>query len=361
MSTAEVKVTEAEELDVFYKKVAAAELQPLWTQGRSLQPYEPAPATRVHRWSGESVRQLAAESGRLIGLDRGGDRRVLSLANPGLGGRPYATSTLWGAVQYLGPHESAPAHRHSQAALRFVLEGSGTWTTVNGDACDMAPGDLVLTPALTWHDHTNGGDEPMLWFDGLDMPLVNFLDAQFFELYPQNLQPVAGHNLSAAAFGAEGAGLADAARPPSDEEAFSPLFVYRWERTDRELARRLAASGSGVAELDFVSPATGRAVLATLGCHMVRLAPGAASAPTRKVGSSVYVVWSGSGRSVIGGTELTWRAGDFFCSPSWAYVEHHAEEPSDIFELSDRPALEALHLFRQETGSPQTVLERSAG
>jgi gentisate 1,2-dioxygenase len=276
-----------------------------------------------------------------------------------MGGQPYATSTLWAAVQYLGPRESAPAHRHSQAALRFVLEGSGTWTTVDGDACDMEPGDLVLTPAWTWHDHTNGGDQPMMWFDGLDMPLVNMLDAQFFERYAADRQPVSGHHLSAAAYEADADGLADLARPPSDEESFSPLFVYRWERTDRELAGRLAVSASGAAELDFVSPLTGRAVLPTLGCHMTRLAAAAATAPRRKVGSSVYVAWAGEGRSVIDGTELTWRAGDFFCSPSWAYVEHHAVAPSDLFELSDRPALEALHLFRQETaGSPQVIHRR---
>ena len=356
MSTADVSTTE---LDAFYARVAGAQLQPLWTQGRSLQPFAPAPSTRAHLWEGATVRRLAEESGRLIGIDQGGDRRVLSLANPGLGGAPFATSTLWGAVQYLGPHESAPAHRHSQAALRFVLEGSGTWTTVNGDACDMDPGDLVLTPAWTWHDHTNGGDEPMIWFDGLDMPLVNMLDAQFFERFGSPLQQVEGRNLSATAYGDSGEGFADEARPPSEEEDWSPLFVYRWERTDAELSRRLAATGDGVAELDFVSPRSGRAVLATLGCHMVRLAAGSSTLTRRKVGSSVYVAWSGEGRSVIGGTELTWQAGDFFCSPSWAYVDHHAASQSDLFELSDRPALEALHLFRQEVApDPQPVTSR---
>ncbi len=356
MSTADVSTTE---LDAFYARVAGAQLQPLWTQGRSLQPFAPAPSTRAHLWEGATVRRLAEESGRLIGIDQGGDRRVLSLANPGLGGAPFATSTLWGAVQYLGPHESAPAHRHSQAALRFVLEGSGTWTTVNGDACDMDPGDLVLTPAWTWHDHTNGGDEPMIWFDGLDMPLVNMLDAQFFERFGSPLQQIEGRNLSATAYGGSGEGFADEARPPSEEEDWSPLFVYRWERTDAELSRRLAATGDGVAELDFVSPRSGRAVLATLGCHMVRLAAGSSTLTRRKVGSSVYVAWSGEGRSVIGGTELTWQAGDFFCSPSWAYVDHHAASQSDLFELSDRPALEALHLFRQEVApDPQPVTSR---
>ena len=75
-------------------------------------------------------------------IERGGDRRVLALANPGLAGLPYTSSTLWGAIQYLGPGEAAPAHRHTPSAIRFVMVGSGVYTTVNGDACDMEPGDL---------------------------------------------------------------------------------------------------------------------------------------------------------------------------------------------------------------------------
>ncbi len=117
----------------------------------------------------------------MIGIDRGGDRRVLSLSHPDLGGLPFATHTLWGAVQFLGGGELAPAHRHSPAALRFVLEGSGVWTLVNGDPIRMAPGDLVLTPSWTWHEHHNPGPGPMIWFDGLDVPLVRNLDAVFFE------------------------------------------------------------------------------------------------------------------------------------------------------------------------------------
>ena len=112
------------------------------------------------RLGGDLVRRLAA--GALAGRERGGDRRVLALANPGLKGLPFTSTTLWGALQYLGPHESAPAHRHTPSAIRFVLTGSGVYTTVNGDACDMEPGDLVLTPIWNWHDHNNRSDEPMI-------------------------------------------------------------------------------------------------------------------------------------------------------------------------------------------------------
>lgn len=338
------------ELEEFYGHLAAENLQPLWRQSADLQLTQPRPATQPYRWSGETIRRLAADAGRLVGVDLAGDRRVLSLANPGLGGQPYASSTLWAAVQYLGPHESAPAHRHSQGALRFVLEGSGTWTTVNGDACDMFPGDVVLTPAWTWHDHNNGGDAPMLWFDGLDLPLVDLLDAPFFERYPGGpRQSPGGRNLSEAAYSSvDYPGLSARAGQPGEEEAHSPLLVYRWQRTDRWLSSRLAATGGGFAELDFVSPRTGRAALPTLGCHMMRIAAGRSTTARRKVGSSVYVVRQGEGHSVVGEVDLPWRAGDMFVTPSWAAVQHHAEATSDLFSISDRPALEALHLYREE-------------
>ncbi len=134
-----------------------------------------------YRWRGRELHELGERAGELVPVDRGGDRRVLSLSNPGLGGAPYATATLWGAVQYLGPGERAPAHRHTPAALRFVLDGEGVWTLVNGDPLHMSAGDLILTPSWTWHGHHNPGDTPMTWFDALDLPLVEALDAMFFE------------------------------------------------------------------------------------------------------------------------------------------------------------------------------------
>ena len=169
----------APDVDGLYADLAAADLQPLWVQ--------PGLLTRTpgrltpHIWRWKTLRDLAERSGDLVGIERGGDRRVLSLAHPDLGGLPFATHTLWGAVQFLGGGELAPAHRHTPAALRFVLEGSGVWTLVNGDPIHMAPGDLVLTPSWTWHEHHNPGTEPMIWFDGLDLPLVRNLDAVFFE------------------------------------------------------------------------------------------------------------------------------------------------------------------------------------
>ena len=178
---------DAPDVDGLYADMAAADLQPLWTQ-TGLLTQTPGRLT-PHIWRWKTLRDLAERSGDLVGIERGGDRRVLSLAHPDLGGLPFATPTLWGAVQFLGGGELAPAHRHTPAALRFVLEGSGVWTLVNGDPIHMAPGDLVLTPSWTWHEHHNPGTGPMIWFDGLDLPLVRTLDAVFFEPGGEELTP----------------------------------------------------------------------------------------------------------------------------------------------------------------------------
>jgi gentisate 1,2-dioxygenase len=334
-----------DELADFYDEVASHDLQPLWTQVRDLMPMSPRPMTRPHLWRWATMRRLAARSGELIPIERGGDRRVLALANPGLDGLPYAASTLWAAVQYLGGHERAPAHRHTAGALRFVLEGEGVWTTVDGDACDMRPGDVVLTPRWNWHDHCNGRDEPMLWFDGLDIPLVNALDASFFELSPTpDPQPIVGdHNRSQRLYG--WAGLRPVGFGETKSGA-SPLLGYRWEETDRALTSLTGESGT-TAAVEFTNPATGASALPTLGCSMLRVLAGAATRSERQVGHRVVVVFRGRGHSMVGGVEFTWGPHDMFVVPSWCLVEHRAEVDSDLFVLSDEPVIRALGLFRQ--------------
>jgi gentisate 1,2-dioxygenase len=332
-------------------------------------PNEPRPATRPWLWKWRAVRPLCERAGDLVPIERGGERRVLALANPGLGGLPFATSTLWGAFQYLGPGESAPAHRHSPGAIRFVIEGAGAWTTVDGDRCDMEPGDLVLTPSWCWHDHRNAGERPMIWFDGLDMPTVIALDAVFFEPHPAAAQPIRSRNLSESVYG--GRGTLPAEFRAGDETrvasgcgsgaAHSPLLVYRWRDTDRSLNALAAAEGEtpASATVRYVNPLNGSSALPTLGCQITRLAPGKRTATTRKVGSSVYVVFRGAGASAIDGLCFEWETGDSFVVPSWACVDHQASEPADLFAIDDRPLLERLGLFREDRlPRPQAVRER---
>ena len=342
-------------LDQFYTDLEAYDLKPLWPIAQELMPLEPRPRTVPWLWRWKTLRELAARAGELVTIERGGDRRVLSLANPGLEGLPYATSTLWGAVQYLNGGEHAAAHRHTPGAIRFVLEGDGVYTTVNGDACDMHPGDLILTPSWTWHDHNSSSDQPMIWFDGLDMPTVNALDAIFFENYPDEmLQPVESRNRSERRF--PSAGLLPLGTRAQPGPSSSPLLAYRRADIDAALDALLGERGGPMASLEFTDPTSGRPVLPTMACEMHRILPGERTLPTRRVGSSVLVVFKGAGATVINGTRFEWGGGDMLAVPSWAVVDHEASEPSDLFAVSDAPVLQALGLYRELTlDGPQEV------
>jgi gentisate 1,2-dioxygenase len=354
---------DAPDVDDLYADLATADLQPLWRQ-EGLLTRTPGRLT-PHIWRWKTLRDLAGRSGDLVGIDRGGDRRVLSLSHPDLGGQPFATHTLWGAVQFLGAGELAPAHRHSPAALRFVLEGSGVWTLVNGDPIHMAPGDLVLTPSWTWHEHHNPGPEPMIWFDGLDVPLVRNLDAVFFEPGGDELSGYEPAPASRSEIRYGGAGLLPAAGEPAVVEdpasgRSSRLLAYRWAATDAALSRLIESTGRGEASVRYADPATGRDIMPTLRAGLHRVLAGHRTATTRTAGSGIWVVYRGSGATVIDGRRFRWTAGDMFVTPSWAAVDHEAGDDADLFLVSDGPALEALGLARTESVGQQEIREDDA-
>jgi gentisate 1,2-dioxygenase len=237
-------------------------------------------------------------------------------------------------VQYLGPHESAPGHRHSPSALRFVVEGSGAWTTVDGVRLDMAPGDLVLTPAYAWHDHQNNSDEPMTWFDGLDLPLACYLDAQFFEFYPTGELQEPGCGSTPPPTGAQ----------PGPR---SPLLLYPWAETEAALAERSTPDPHDDVIFRYTNHETGGPVLPTLDASIQLLRGGVRTMPHRHVHSVVYQVFRGRGETIIDGVRFAWERGDMFAVPPWAAHEHHATDGDALlFSITDAPVLTALGLER---------------
>ena len=221
------------ETEAFYREVDERHLVPLWNITESQLTTEPRSPVKAHLWRWADLRRLAHQAGDLVPLERGGERRVLGLVNPGLGGKPAATRTLWAAVQIVKPGEIAPCHRHSPSAIRFIIEGDRTYTNLNGDKCVMSRGDLVLTPNWDWHDHGCESDEPMIWMDGLDLPLVGDLDATFFEMYPDHRFPITDVNESERKFGVTHL------RPTWEKppEHRSPLLNFKWEPTYDALQR----------------------------------------------------------------------------------------------------------------------------
>ena len=234
---------EQEQLGALYAAFDAAHMKPLWTQIGGLMPTSPRPDSVPFLWRWSTLLPLAEKAGELVPVGRGGERRAIALANPGLPGTAYATPTLWAAIQYLGPREEAPAHRHTQTAFRFVVEGEGVWTNVEGDPVAMRRGDLLLTPGMHFHEHHNTTDHPMAWIDGLDIPLVRTIDAGFFEFGPDVLAttetPAVSRNERLWAH----PGLTPVGAPAPT--ARRPLMAYRWEHTDAALTRAARAGGRG--------------------------------------------------------------------------------------------------------------------
>ncbi|MCU1411098.1 MAG: cupin [Rhodoglobus sp.] len=340
------------ELADLYRDFGAEHLVPLWTQLSDLMPMQPTPAAQAHVWRWRTLYPLAARAGDLVPVGRGGERRAIALANPGLSGKPYATPTLWAAIQYLGAHETAPEHRHSQNAFRFVIEGEGVWTVVNGDPVAMRRGDFLLTPGWNFHGHHNDSEHPMAWIDGLDIPFVHYTDAAFFEFGTERVTDEATPPVSRSERLWAHPGL----RPLSglQDTASSPIAAYRWEHTDRALTEQLlledegqpATAGQGHAAVRYVNPTTGGDVMPTIRAEFHRLRAGAATEALREVGSSVWQVFEGRGAIVMDGLRQVVEKGDLIVLPSWTSWSIEAETGFDLFRFSDAPIFERLSFSR---------------
>jgi len=344
--------TSSPELDELYRGFERELLVPLWTEIGDLMPTSPRPAAVAHRWCWSELVALAARSGELVPVGRGGERRAIGLANPGLGGAPFATPTLWAAIQYLNPREDAPVHRHTQHAFRFVVEGEGVWTVVDGDPVAMRRGDFLLTPGWRFHGHHNQSETPMAWLDGLDIPFAHATGSTFFEFGPDQVSDRSTPDRSRSERLWAHPGLRPVSRPTP--ETSSPIAAYRWEDTDAALADQLALETEGHpgvmepghAAVRFTNPTTGGDVMPTIRAEMHRLRAGARTTPRREVGSAVWQVFDGQGLVRVGEREWQVCRGDLVAVPSWAPLTLAAETDLDLFRFSDTPIFERLHSDR---------------
>lgn len=343
---------DTDELRQLYADFESAHLKPLWTQIDDLMPVVPNPKAVPHIWKWSKLYPLAKRAGDLVPVGRGGERRAIGLANPGLGGRAYISPTLWAAIQFLGPRETAPEHRHAQNAFRFVVEGEGVWTVVNGDPVRMSRGDFLLTPGWHFHGHHNNTDYPMAWIDGLDIPFSYQNDVGFFEFGSDRVTDYATPQYSRG----ERLWCHPGLRPLSGlkDTVSSPIGAYRWEHTDRALTEQLlledegqpATVEQGHAAVRYVNPTTGGDVMSTIRAEFHRLRAGARTPPRREVGSSVFQVFEGHGAVLLNGTEHKLDKGDMFVVPSWVSWSIQAEGQFDLFRFSDAPIIERLNFAR---------------
>ena len=338
---------ETPERRAFYERIDRQHMTPLWSVLGDLVTPEPRSGCRPFGWRFAEIREAMMEAGSLI-TAREAERRVLILENPGLRGQSRITTSLYAGVQLVLPGEVAPAHRHTQSALRFVLEGEGAHTAVNGEKTVMRPGDFVITPPMAWHDHGNETGEPMFWLDGLDIPVVSFLDASFAEGLGEDAQEVTrptGQSL--AEFGH--AMLPDGA----ERSGVSPIFNYPYERSREGLEAMRRGRDPDTCHgwlLRYANPLDGGWAMPTIGAE-IRLLPGGATAPHRSTSGTTFVCTEGRGRTRIGDETIEWGERDVFVAPSWAPIVHEPEGEAVLFSFNDRPIQEKLGLYRERRGN----------
>ena len=304
-------------------------LGPLWTALHVLLPRERVTAAVPHRWSWRDVRPLLHDAARLVPLEQA-ERRVLVLENPGLKGSYAITSTLYAGLQVILPGEMAPSHYHTPAALRLVVDGDGAFTTVDGAKCVMERGDFIITPPMRWHDHGHEGAEPVVWLDGLDIPLVRAFDASWVSATRPAPSP----------------------RVDADVAGY-PQLRWPWRAVRQTLdSMARSAPASQPVTFAYLTPGTGAPPLRTLGAEAHWLRPRERARSGRSTASRVFHVIEGRGASTIGDANLTWETGDTFVAPPWYWIEHDnasAGGPACLFSFNDEPALRALGLWHAET------------
>ena len=334
----------------FYRRIGQARLAPLWSVLDDLVTAEPVNACSPYHWRYDDVRPFVLEAGDLIGAAEA-VRRVLILENPGFLGQSRITPTLYAGLQLILPGELAPAHRHTQSALRFVIEGEGAYTTVNNNKTVMRPGDFVITPSWAWHDHGNDSDRPMIWLDGLDIPLAQLLGVSFAENGSEQSTPPQAPRLMADTLSPYGDGLLPLDARATDKT--TPIFNYPYSRT-RAALLAMASDAPHPAhgyKLKYSNPITGDFPIPTIGTFMQRLAKDFVGLDYQGTDASVFCVVEGEGRSVVGEHTFDWQRHDVFVVPSWVKVRHEAHSDAILFSFSDRPIQEHLGFWREKIGA----------
>jgi gentisate 1,2-dioxygenase len=330
----------------YYARIGEHHMTPLWEVLGALVPPQPRSPAQPALWRYADLRERVMEAGRLITAEEA-ERRVLILENPALRGQSCITQSLYAGLQLILPGEVAPAHRHTQSALRLVLDGEGAYTAVDGERTTMRRGDFIITPAWTWHDHGNLGDQPVVWLDGLDIPTVRFLDAGFAERSEQSMQqPTRPEGDALARYGTNMVPVDYQPRPADPTR----VFVYPFDRTRESL--QAIASGTPDPhhgfKLRYVNPATGASPMPTIGAFAQRLPAGFETRAARSTDGTVHVCLEGGGEAEVAGATWRFQENDVFVVPSWHSLRLRADRDTTLFSFSDRPVQQALGLWREE-------------
>ena len=317
----------------------AANLHPLWENAAAHKVRDGGPAP-IH-WQWKQIRPLVDDAMK-VATPAAIERRVLTLTD-GAGESGATTTNLTTALQILLPGERARPHRHTMNALRFVIEGSGASTVVDGKDCPMAEGDLVITPGWTWHEHVHRGSAPIIWLDALDAPLHRYLGTDVFEPGPAHDVPEV----------ADDAAYAFANIVPElggEAPAFSPVFRYPWAAA-RDAVRAAPKAKDGARRVRYVNPLTGGSTMPLMDCYLTQIDKGVETIRFRTTANAVCLVCEGSGTTRVGEDTVAWNEHDVFSLPHGNWITHRANETATLFVVSDRDALRRLDLLKEQYGN----------
>jgi gentisate 1,2-dioxygenase len=309
---------------------------------------EPEPNYGPFLWRWQEIRAALDQAAQFIRPEEA-FRRFIGYQHPQL--KMGTAHTLLMGAQMVRPGEFAPAHRHTMGAIRFVVEGCGAATVVEGEPLPMEPGDLITTPSWSWHDHINSGDTPIIWLDGADGPMIHYYQTGFANPFPQRQQTASKPvGWSQQTYGMLRPRLAP---PATTSTTFRPPYRYPWAETEKAFHALTESPGDpydGIL-LRYVDPITGGPTLPTMACEIQMLRPGEIGKSHRHTHTVVYHAFKGSGTTWIGDQRFDWRRGDSFVMPLWHWHAHEnrSTEPAILFSINDRPAIEGLGLFREQT------------
>ncbi|WP_163536281.1 cupin domain-containing protein [Gracilibacillus sp. YIM 98692] len=335
----------------FTNDIQQYNLGPLWEAIPEVMNKTPKTHAQAYLWSKELLEKKLMEAAEIFTPERGGERRAIYFQNPGLiyrqpWGHVSTTQTLYAAVQLLLPGEQAPSHRHTQSAIRFVTEGEGAYTIVQGERIFMEEGDFLTTPKNLWHGHGHLGENRMIWMDALDIPTIYNIGGTFFEPYEAGLQqPNVPDNFSEKRY------RGGMVRPVGDEKFdVAPLANYKWDRTVAgiEGLKEFEPDPNHGFAVDYMNPTTGQSANPTMGSRMQFLPKGFNTKALRHTHSTIYHAYKGHGYTIINGIRFDWKAGDYFVVPSWAWYEHISAEDAYLFSVNDLPIMNRFELEREE-------------
>lgn len=303
---------------------------------------EPDPFGAAKLWKWDMIREGLEAATELIPTDYRDTRRAIHLVHPNTEG---TSNTLAMAVQLVKAGESVFAHRHTLAAMRFVIHGGeGVYTVTDGEKCGMERGDLLLQRNWGWHNHVNETQQHAIWIDCLDTGLMGMLRTAFFEPHPSEKFQMQTSPIDSSI--RNPGALAPPGRLPQK-------LSYKWSETLPVLQNMLPEDKSPFDGrcLEYRNPANGGPTFPTFSCWIQMLEPGEETASHRHTANHLCYAFEGSGTSEVEGEEMVWEEGDFFVVPNWSWHRHRNssnKEPAIIFSTTDRPLLEAVGVYREQ-------------